>query len=272
MKARLLVDDLPLSFTDEGEGLPVLFQHGLGGDEAQVSAVFPEDVPGIRRLTLECRGHGASPHDPAGRYAIRRFAEDCLRLADARRIGRFVAGGISMGAAIALHLARHHPERIAALILARPAWLYAEAPENMRAYAEVARYLREAGPEGGRALFEASDTAGLLAREAPGNLASLRAFFGYPMPAQMARLLARIAADGPGVSEAEAARLHQPTLVIGHGIDLAHPWHYAETLARIIPGARLVEIPAKATDAAGHTQAFRAALHDFLTGLSASSA
>jgi pimeloyl-ACP methyl ester carboxylesterase len=58
-----------------------------------------------------------------------------------------------------------------------------------------------------------------------------------------------------------------PTLVIGHGRDLVHPLGLAETLAATIPGARLVEITPKATDAARHTDEFRAALRRFLTSL-----
>jgi pimeloyl-ACP methyl ester carboxylesterase len=267
MKAHLLVDDQKLAFADEGEGLAVLFQHGLGGNEGQVRENFPDDLPGIRRLTLDCRGHGASPPDPAGRYAIRLFAEDCLRLADARRVPRFVAGGISMGAAIALHLACHYPERVSALILARPAWAFAPAPANLRAYAEVGRLLREAGPAKGRLLFDSRDAAAELARTAPGTLATLRGFFDHPNPSDLGRLLARIAADGPDVSEAQAAALRLPTLVIGHGIDHAHPWEHAAVLATTIPGAILVEIPPKATEPEAHRAAFRSAIRAFLADL-----
>lgn len=269
MRAHLLVDDQKLAFTDEGEGLAVLFQHGLGGDEAQVREHFPEDLPGIRRLTLDCRGHGASPPDAAGRYAIRRFAEDCLKLADARRVPRFVAGGISMGAAIALHLACYYPDRVVALILARPAWVFAPAPANLRAYAEVGRLLRQAGPAEGRRRFDSSETAAELARTAPATLATLRGFFERPNPGDLGRLLERIAADGPGVSGTQATALRLPTLVIGHGIDHAHPWEHATVLAGTIPHAKLAEIPPKATDPEGHRAAFRTAVRDFLGALHA---
>jgi len=269
MKAHLLVDELSLAFTDEGEGRPVLFQHGLGGDERQVRDNFPDDLSDIRRLTLDCRGHGASPPDPAGRYGIRLFAADCLAFADARRVPRFVAGGISMGAAIALHLACHHPRRVQALILARPAWLCEAAPHNLRPYSEVGRLLREAGPMRGRSLFEASETAAELARAAPGTLATLLGFFDHPKPGELAPLLERIATDGPDVTPAQLAALRLPCLVIGHGVDLAHPWAYAEELAALIPGARLAEIPPKATAPEAHRAAFQAAVARFLQDLPA---
>jgi pimeloyl-ACP methyl ester carboxylesterase len=252
------------AFVDRGTGPAVIFQHGLGGNEAQVAEVFPDTEGRWRRLTLECRGQGASPPDPENRYAIRLFAEDVLRLADQRQVERFVVGGISMGAAIALHLAVHHPERVSALILARPAWLFDTAPANMAPFVEVARLLL--APDG-LAAFDATETAAVLAREAPGNLSSLRGFFTRPNPQPVAALLGRIAADGPGVTRAQAAALTLPTLVIGQRIDLVHPLAYAETLAATIPGATLVEVTPRATDADRHIANMRQALARFLASL-----
>ena len=251
-------------FVDRGNGPAVVFQHGLGGDEAQVAEVFPDEDGLWRRLTLDCRGQGRTLPDPQNRYAIRTFAEDVLRLADERRVGQFVAGGISMGAAIALHLAVHHPGRVTALILARPAWLFEAAPETMAPYAEVAGLL---GTIDGLTTFNASNTALRLAVEAPGNLASLCGFFARPNSEATAALLGAIAVDGPGVTRDQAAALDVPTLVIGHGRDLVHPLAYAETLAATIPGAQLVEITPKATDPERHADEFRSALRRFLTSL-----
>jgi pimeloyl-ACP methyl ester carboxylesterase len=42
-----------------GEGLPVIFQHGLCGDARQTIEAFPRD-PHFRRITIESRGHGGS--------------------------------------------------------------------------------------------------------------------------------------------------------------------------------------------------------------------
>jgi pimeloyl-ACP methyl ester carboxylesterase len=253
-----------LAFVDRGTGPAVIFQHGLGGDAAQVAEVFPDTEGRWRRLTLECRGQGASPPDPENRYAIRLFAEDVLRLADQRQVERFVAGGISMGAAIALHLAVHYPERVSALILARPAWLFDPAPATMAPFVEVARLLTT--PDG-LAAFDATETAALLAHAAPGNLSSLRGFFARPNPQAVAALLGRIAVDGPSVTREQVAALTLPTLVIGQRIDLVHPLAYTETLAATIPGATLVEVTPRATDADRHVGDMRQALARFLASL-----
>jgi pimeloyl-ACP methyl ester carboxylesterase len=256
-----LRDGLPLAYEDAGRGRSVLFQHGLGGDAAQVAEVFPA-APPVRRVTLECRGQGASPTGPLHRLSIATFADDLAALADALALGPATVGGISMGAAIALRLAVRRPERVSALVLARPAWIAAPAPANMRPYAEAGALIASLPADQARRRFEASPTAAALARAAPDNLASLLGFFGRP-PA-FGRLLQAIAADGPGVAEDEIRRIAVPTLVIGHARDLAHPLAHAEALAALVPGARLRVITPKAEDRAAYARDFRAALADFL--------
>jgi pimeloyl-ACP methyl ester carboxylesterase len=259
-------DGIALQGRDERGGLPVVFQHGLGGNEAQVAEVFP-DGEGFRRLTLECRGQGQSPAGDVESYSIATFADDVLAFATQRRVERFVVGGISMGAAIALGIAARQPERVTALVLARPAWLWDPAPASMRMYAEVAMHLRNPDASQACADFEASATAATLAREAPGNLDAMRKFLAAEDRVGLAALLSAIAGDGPGVSAAEARAIAVPTLVIGTGMDLAHPLAFAQTLAATISDARLVEITPKATDAARYVAEFRMALSAFLSAV-----
>ena len=249
-----------------GAGRPLLYQHGLGGAEPQVAENVP-DHPGVRRLTLECRGHGASEPGTRRPFSVALFAEDALAFCDAQGARDIIAGGTSMGAAVALHLAVRHPTRIRALILARPAWLFAPAPDNMRPFAEAAAALRSAPPAEARARFAASPTGLRLAGEAPDNYASLIGFFDAPAPGVLADILDDIARDGPGVSRAEAAALALPTLVIGHGEDVIHPLAFAEELAGTIPGATLARIPSKQSERPAHVAAFRAAVAAFLDPL-----
>ena len=256
-------DDAELRVLDSENGFPVVFQHGLGGDNGQIVENFPDD-PAYRRLTVECRAQGGSTPGSVRPFSIAMFVDDILAACDARGIERFVVGGISMGAAIALHIAARHPDRVAGLVLARPAWLLDAAPDNMRPYGEVAALMRRHKREAARAAFAQSKTAEALRRDAPDNFASLLKFFDRPDLAVTADLLGAIAEDGPGVTRAEAAALKLPTLVIGHGVDHAHPLATARRLAATIPGARLVEIAPKATDKARHVAEFRSALGAFL--------
>ena len=254
-------DGALLHATDTGMSRPVVFQHGLGGSEAQVAEMFP-DGEGLRRLTLECRGHGGSALGPAELLSIGTFAEDVLALAERLEVARFVAGGISMGAAVALRLAVLHPARVAALILVRPAWMFDAAPSNMTPFAVVAELLRAHPPERARERFAATEPGVTLRRTAPDNYASLLGLFDRPVSATVA-LLSRIAADGPGVSAADAAGLAVPALVIGNARDAVHPLATARRLAEAIPDAEFLEVVAKASDRARHADAVRAAIRTF---------
>ncbi|MFD2052143.1 alpha/beta fold hydrolase [Mesorhizobium calcicola] len=259
----MLRDDAALRVFDMGQGLPVVFQHGLGGDAAQVAQNFP-DSPLCRRLTVECRAQGGSGAGSRRPFSIVMFAEDVLAATDAAGLDRFVAGGVSMGAAIALRLASLHPDRVLGLVLVRPAWTFDAAPQNMRPYAEVAELIRELPLDKARAAFAASVTAARFRKEAPDNLASLLGFFERDNAAVFAAVMQEIANDGPGITRATAAGLTIPTLVIGSGVDLVHPLAAARELADAIPNAAFAEVTPKATDKDRHFAEVRAAIAGFL--------
>ena len=262
--AILLRDDAALHVFDTGQGrVPVVFQHGLGGDVAQVAQNFP-DSPSYRRLTVECRAQGGSSAGSTRPFSIAMFADDVLAAADAAGLDRFVAGGISMGAAIALHLASRHPERVRGLVLVRPAWAFAAAPPNMRPYTEVADLIGRLPLAEARDAFASSATAARFRAEAPDNLASLLGFFARENAAVFAEVMQGIANDGPGVMRAQAASLAIPTLVIGSGIDLVHPLATARELAEAIPNAVFAEVTPKATDKDRHFAEIRTAIGGFL--------
>ena len=243
-----------------GAGLPVVFQHGLCGDARQTAEAFPPDLR-FRRITLECRGHGAS--ELGDDVSITTFAEDVAALIDTLP-GPVILGGISMGAAIALLLAVRRPELVRGLILVRPAWGCEAAPANMQPNAEVGDLLRRLPPDVGREAFATSATARALAAVAPDNLSSLMGFFTREPVTETARLLCAIAADGPGVSEADLARIAQPALVCGTPEDTIHPLALAVRLAKLIPGAGFAELPAKGRDKPAHIAALHAAMTEFL--------
>lgn len=257
----LLRDGATLRVTDTGEGLGVVFQHGLGGGEAQVAQTFP---PGFRRITLECRGHGGSDLGERRPFSFEMFADDVLAAADQAGPDRFIAGGVSMGAAIALRLACRHPRRVAGLILVRPAWTFSPAPQNMRPIAEVAELILTHGPEKARAIFAQSETAARLYREAPDNLSSLLGYFDRSDAKTFAQVLADIAADGPGVCERDAAALDVPALVIGNEVDAVHRLSTAYALAAAIPNAIFAEITPKARDSAKHFAELHEQISSFL--------
>ena len=262
-KTSFMRGDASLAVYDEGQGLPVVFQHGLGGDEAQVAQNAPTSAD-LHRLTVECRGHGASSLGSARPFSIHMFAEDVLAAATEHGFDRFIVGGISMGAAIALHLTHHHADRVAGLILVRPAWTFAALPDNLEPARAVAALIRSYSLAEARERFVASEIGRRIASEAPDNFSSLLGYFERPDAFDFASVLGDIAADGPGVSKADAAAIKVPTLITGNEQDAIHPLSCALTLAETIPGAGYVEVTAKAADKARHFAEIQGAITDFL--------
>jgi pimeloyl-ACP methyl ester carboxylesterase len=250
-----------------GNGVQMLFQHGLCGAAAQPHEVFPFDVP-AQCHTIECRGHGQSQAGRAADFSIAQFADDCASYISATFLEPIVVGGISMGAAIALRLAVKRPDLVRGLVLARPAWVVDHAPDNMKPNLEVGKLLAEHDIENAEALFRSSETFDRLHQEAPDNLASLLTFFRRVPQDITAQLLQRISLDGPGVSLAAVRALSIPTLIIGHGHDAIHPVAHAQALAALVPHSQLIEITPKAVDKAKYVSDFQSALRNFLKGLS----
>jgi len=255
-------DDAFLQVFDQGSGLPVVFQHGLGGDQAQVAQVFPDGA--YRRITVECRGQGGSTYGETRPFTFAMFADDVLATADRAGIERFVAGGISMGAAIALRLAVRHPDRVIGLVMIRPAWAFDPGPANMDPVKELAHLIATRPLAEARQAFVASATARHLADAAPDNLASLLGYFARPDAAAVAEVLADIAGRGPCVPREQAAALAVPTLIVGCARDAVHPLAMARTLAETIPGARIREVTPKATDRELNAAETRDAIAAFL--------
>lgn len=254
-------DGLRLAVHGAGNAGPSLvFQHGLCGDARQVAEAMA-GMASQRWSCVECPGHGAS--DMAADPGIARFAMDVVALIETLS-GPVVLGGISMGAAIACRLAVTRPDLVRGLVLVRPAWVTDAAPANMAPNAEVGALLSRLPADEARRTFAGSATARRLERDAPDNLASLMGFFDRAPQADTARLLKVISADGPGIVQADLTALRLPTLVCATTEDAVHPAAHAQALARLIPDARLVDLPPKGRDKAAHLAALSAAMRQFL--------
>ena len=254
-------DGVTLAYEVEGEGRPVLWQHGLGATSAQPAEVFPQ---GFQRITLICRGHEGSELGEPQRLSIAQFTDDAVALLDHLGLARVAVGGISLGAAIGLRLAALHPARVNALILSRPAWVDQPAPETLKAYVEVARQLARHG-EIGRALFQSGQIYRDLSMASPDNAASLVGFFTRPHPETTVALLSRIPLDGPGITAAQMQALDLPALILTTAEDYVHPAAFGQRLAALIPGAMLKELTPKGRDKQAHVAQTQAALTAFLS-------
>ena len=146
------VRGVDIAIRDEGEGLPFFWGHGL------VSSMEEEDrfvVMNFSRLAREhrvirwdARGHGLSGGAPVpDDYRWDNLGRDLLALADELGVDRFVAGGVSMGAATALHAAIQAPRRVMGLVLMLAPTAYETREEQADLYRAGAVLIERLGLE-----------------------------------------------------------------------------------------------------------------------------
>ncbi|MCP2259621.1 lipase [Streptoalloteichus tenebrarius] len=100
-------------------GPPLIALHGITGHGARWRRLVAEHLADLRVIAPDLRGHGRSPHVPP--WTLERHAQDVLAVLDALDLGRVPVLAHSFGGAVALHLARLAPERVAGLVLLDPA-------------------------------------------------------------------------------------------------------------------------------------------------------
>ncbi|GAB3208171.1 alpha/beta fold hydrolase [Nocardia tengchongensis] len=94
----------------EGEGVPVVLQHGIVADTnanwMSMGVVAALEKAGHHVISLDARGHGRSdkPHDPA-RYSWQAMADDMRALFDHLALDQVALVGYSMGGIISLLVA-----------------------------------------------------------------------------------------------------------------------------------------------------------------------
>lgn len=257
-------DNLEFHYLDRGSGWPLFFQHGLGSETERIFSLLSLP-PGFRLLGMDCRAHGKTR--PLGEIEKLRFdsmADDVIGLMDHLQISRGVLGGTSMGAGVALNCALRHPQRVAGLVLLRPAWLDAPNQENAKLFGLIARMLRDHGPEKGLDRFEQSDAYLNIARQSSDAADSLLALFLDPRALETVDRLERIPQDAPNHDRSEWRLITVPTLVLSTHVDPIHPFEYGQMLVREIPGARFEELTPKSVNLAQYTSDLNNRLAHFL--------
>jgi pimeloyl-ACP methyl ester carboxylesterase len=106
-----------LYYDVQGEGFPVVFAHGIGGNHASWYNQIPEFAGRYRMVTFDHRGFGNSRESAAG-PGRSRFVEDLAALLDHLAIEKTVLVGQSMGGGTCAGYTVRYPCRVAALVLA----------------------------------------------------------------------------------------------------------------------------------------------------------
>jgi 3-oxoadipate enol-lactonase / 4-carboxymuconolactone decarboxylase len=210
---------------------PLLLGPSLGTSYALWDRVAPELSLTHRVVRYDLPGHGGSPTGLIGPGAtVGDLAELVLALADSLGLERFRYAGVSLGGAIGLHLALHHPDRVSSLaVICSSAHFNGSGPWEERA-ALVRR-------EGLARLAESADSRWFT----PGfTVPELVADHREADPASYA---ACCDALGAFDLRGRLAEISAPTLLVAGRQDPATPPAHLREIADAVPGAALVEIP-----------------------------
>ena len=220
---------------------------------------FCERLAAGGRLVIryDHRDTGQSVAYPPGKpgYDGRELVEDAAGLLDSLEVDRAHIVGMSMGGAIAQHLALVHPDRVASLTLVSTSPAVSVGRTLPPPSEELRRRFAEPPPEPD--WFDRAAVVDYLVEDA-------RAYVGaLPLDEKAMRTLAArivdrtrnlassmtnhfVAAEGPPV-DGDLGDVGAPTLVVHGTQDPLFPFEPGEALAAEIPGARLLRL-----DGAGH--------------------
>lgn len=219
-----------------GEHLLVLV-HEMGGTLESWDEVAPHLALSRRVLRYDTRGAGMS-QKIRGELHVDTMSDDIAALLDALDIkGKVALAGVAVGGATALHFAARYPQRASAVVVGSPAT--GLPPERRAAGLERAAKMERDGMSGAVEDSMMSGYAPELRSDA-GRFARFRARWLGNDPGSFAALYRMLATTD---MEDELRGLDCPVLVIGATFDRVRPPAAAEAVAKLIPGARYVELP-----------------------------
>ncbi|MGO4129049.1 3-oxoadipate enol-lactonase [Inquilinus sp. YAF38] len=252
------VDGCRLHYRFDGpeDGPPLLLSHALGVDLEMWQPQVPQLARRFRVLRHDHRGHGGSDA-PAGPYSLDRLGQDAVGLLDALGIARTDVVGLSLGGMLALWLGIHAPDRVGRLMPSCTT-AYAGGPELWDPRIAAVRR------DGMAAMVD-----GVIGRwfspgfreRAPEAVDGIRRKLLATSPEGYAATCAAIR----DMDQREAiGRIRASTLVLSGAQDQGTPPERGQEIAAAVPGARFQVLDAAHIANIEQTEAFTAAVEEFL--------
>jgi pimeloyl-ACP methyl ester carboxylesterase len=241
-----------IAYLDEGEGEPIVLVHGFASTK-NVNWVYPTWVSelkksGRRVVALDNRGHGESGklYDPEA-YHVPTMAGDVTALMDHLGIERADVMGYSLGSRMMAWLAQSQPQRLRSAILGGIGMGLIEGGGPGENVAEALE---------ANSLDDVTDPVGR----------TFRAFADQTRSDRRA-LAACLRGSRRLMTREQAAAISLPVLIaVGTKDEIAGS---AEALGKIIPGAKVLNIPNRDHMRAVGDKVYKSGVLDFLSRLGA---
>lgn len=234
LRSVTLASGVQLELAEQGprDGPPVLLLHGSTDSWRSFEPLLPHLPPHWHVIVPSLRGHGGSDKR-ARSYRVDDFAADIGALAGQLGLRPMLVVGHSMGAAIALHLARTQPQRLRALVAAAAFASFADKAELADFHASAIEPLVDPVPRELAIEFQRSTIAGAV----PPGLLETMVGESLRVPAHVWR------GAFAGLMQhdvlAGLPRIAVPALLAWGSADAYVPREDQERLLRALPDARL---------------------------------
>jgi pimeloyl-ACP methyl ester carboxylesterase len=233
------VDGLTINYDVQGEGDPLMLIPYLSADHACYAFQLPAYTEHFSCISVDLPGTGESDKPP-GPYSTDTYAEQLAGFLGAIGVERAHVAGVSLGAAVGMHLAARHPERVRTLSL-HSAWDRSDA--YLRAVVELWRAQAGALPTVADAVIDAIFPFCFTPEmyvERPDFVQALVDFVrgrpAQPLEAFMAQSDGVLAHDASAV----LGQIQAPTLVTFGAHDLVCSTRFADPLTSRIAQTELV--------------------------------
>ena len=236
---RVEVDGLTINYDVQGDGEPLLLIPYLSADHASYAFQLPAYTEHFSCIAVDLPGAGESDK-PTGPYSTEGYADQVAAFLGAIGVEQAHVAGVSLGAAVGMHLAARHPTRVRSLSL-HSAWDASDA--YLRAMVEMWRTLASSLPTIAdvvvQSVFPLCFTPEMYT-ERPEFVDTLVDFVrsrpAQPVDAFLAQTEAVLAHD----ASASLNRIGAPTLITFGARDLVCSTRFAEPLNSAIAGSELV--------------------------------
>jgi 3-oxoadipate enol-lactonase len=257
--AKVNLGALSLNVVTKGErGAPVVvLAHPLGGDLTVWDDIAPVLAQKFFVVRFDARGHGGSDVPP-GPYSLGDLGGDVVALLDRLEIAQAHFIGLSMSGGVGQWLMIHAPERLDKVVLANTAYVFPN-------------------PEGWNSRIRATRSGGMAALAPVVVQRWLTPTFRAAQPQKYEEIENLLRAAPPkgyaaccsalrdiDLRDAIRAAPPRPVLVIVGESDVSTPPQLGEALARSLPGARLVHLPAAHLSCVEAQDGFLTAVGEFL--------